>query len=47
MCINAGMPDCPASDQSGTGIKKTNDAGTNPVPVKADAVRYFFGPVSD
>jgi hypothetical protein len=22
MCINARMPDCPASDQSGTGIKK-------------------------
>jgi hypothetical protein len=22
MCINAGMPDCPASDQSGTGLKK-------------------------
>ncbi len=32
VCINAGMPDCPASDQSGTGIKKTNDAGTVPVP---------------
>jgi hypothetical protein len=25
---NAGMPDCPASSQSGTGLKKTNDAGT-------------------
>jgi hypothetical protein len=30
--INAGMPDCPASEQSGTGLKKTNDAGTCPVP---------------
>jgi hypothetical protein len=25
---NAKMPDCPASGQSGTGLKKTNDAGT-------------------
>ncbi len=24
------MPDCPASSQSGTGMKKTNDAGTGP-----------------
>jgi hypothetical protein len=32
VCINAGMPDCLAFDQSGTGIKKTNDAGTVPVP---------------
>jgi hypothetical protein len=29
---NAGMPDFPASSQSGTGLKKTNDAGTGPVP---------------
>jgi hypothetical protein len=29
---NAGMPDCPASGQSGTGLKKTNDAETGPVP---------------
>jgi hypothetical protein len=28
VCINAGMLNCPASDQSGTGLKKTNDAGT-------------------
>jgi hypothetical protein len=26
------MPDCPASGQSGTGLKKTNDAETGPVP---------------
>jgi hypothetical protein len=26
--INAGMPDCPASGQSGTGMKKTIDART-------------------
>jgi hypothetical protein len=26
------MPDCPASSQSGMGMKKTNDAGTGPVP---------------
>jgi hypothetical protein len=25
---NAGMPDCPAFGQSGTGINRTNDAGT-------------------
>jgi hypothetical protein len=29
---NAGMPDRPASSQSSTGLKKTNDAGTGPVP---------------
>ncbi len=28
------MPDHPASGQSGTGLKKTNDAGTGPVLVK-------------
>jgi hypothetical protein len=32
VCINAGMPDCPASDQSGTGMNRTDDAGTGPVP---------------
>ncbi len=47
VCINARMPDCPASDQSGTGIKKTNDAGTGPVPDQTKAVRHFFGPVLD
>jgi hypothetical protein len=30
--LTAGMPDCPASSQSGTGMRKTNDAGTDPVP---------------
>jgi hypothetical protein len=29
---NAGMPDCPVSSQSGTGMKKTNGAGIDPVP---------------
>jgi hypothetical protein len=47
VCINAGMPDCPASDQSGTGIKKTNDAGTGPVLDQTKAVQQFFGPVPD
>ncbi len=47
VCINAGMPDCPASDQSGTGMKKSNDAGTYPVLDKADAFQHFFGPVPD
>jgi hypothetical protein len=27
--LNAGMPDCPAAIQSGTGMKKTNGAGTS------------------
>jgi hypothetical protein len=27
MCLNAGMPDCPASDQSGTGMKKLTMPG--------------------
>jgi hypothetical protein len=43
----AGMPDCAASYQSGTGLKKTNDAGNNPVPEYNDAVRHFIGPVPD
>ncbi len=29
---NARMPDCPASSQSGTGMKKTNGGGNGPVP---------------
>jgi hypothetical protein len=36
------MPNCLASDQSGTGLKKTNDAGTGPVPDQAKAVQHFF-----
>jgi hypothetical protein len=47
VCINAGMPDCPASDQSGTGIKKTNDAGTGPVPDQTKAIQHFFGLIPD
>ncbi len=47
VCINAGIPDCLASEQSGTGIKKTNDAGTGLVLDQAKAVRHFFGPVPD
>ncbi len=30
--INAGMSDCPASNQSGTGKTKNADAGISPVP---------------
>jgi hypothetical protein len=44
---NAGMPDRLASSQSGTGLKKTNDAGTGPVPNYAHTVRHFFSPVPD
>jgi hypothetical protein len=47
MCINAGMPDCPASDQSSTGLKKTNDAWTGPVPDQAKAIWHIFGSVLD
>ncbi len=36
------MPDCPASGQSGTGLKKTNDAETGPETDLADAVWLFF-----
>jgi hypothetical protein len=43
VCINAGMPDCPASDHSGNGLKKTNDAGTSLVLDQAKAVRHFYG----
>jgi hypothetical protein len=41
------MPDCRASGQSSTGLKKPNDAETGPVPDQADAVRHFFSPVPD
>ncbi len=47
VCINAGMPDCPASVWPGTGIKTTNDAGTVPVPDQARGVRHFFCLVLD
>jgi hypothetical protein len=47
VCVNAGMQNCPASDQFCTGLKKTNDAGTGPVPDQAKAVRHFFGSVPD
>jgi hypothetical protein len=30
--LTTGMPDCPASSQSGAGLRKTNDAGTDPIP---------------
>jgi hypothetical protein len=45
--INTGMLDCPASGQFGTGMKKTNNAGTCPVLGSSNAVRHFFGPVQD
>jgi hypothetical protein len=41
------MPDRPASSHSGTGLKKTNDAGTGSVPEQNDAVRHSFAPVPD
>jgi hypothetical protein len=30
--LNAGMSGCPASSQSGTGINRNANVGTNPVP---------------
>jgi hypothetical protein len=42
MCINAGMLDCPASDQSGTGMKKKLTM-PGPVQYQADVVWHFFG----
>jgi hypothetical protein len=30
--LTAGMPDCPASSQSGTEMRKTYNARTDPVP---------------
>jgi hypothetical protein len=36
------MLDCPASDLSGTGLKKINNDGTGPVPHSADTVRHFL-----
>jgi hypothetical protein len=46
VCINAGMSDCLASDQSGSGMK-SNDAENGPVLDQAKAVRHFFGLVQD
>jgi hypothetical protein len=40
LSLNAGMSDCPASSQSGTGMNRNADAGTSPVPEKWDPVRY-------
>jgi hypothetical protein len=40
-CRNA---DCPASNQPGTSIKKTNDAGNGPVPDQTKAVHVFLVP---
>ncbi len=42
-CVFAFLyPDHLASNQSGTRMEKTNDAGTDPVSDKADAVWHFF-----
>jgi hypothetical protein len=30
-CLNAGMSDCPASSQPGTGMNRNSDAGTSSV----------------
>jgi hypothetical protein len=38
-----GISDYPASDQSGTGMKQNNDAGSG-TPMKSG---IFFGPVPD
>jgi hypothetical protein len=41
------MPDCPASDQSGTRMKKTNNAEPGSVPDQAEDVRHIFGLIQD
>jgi hypothetical protein len=38
--LNAGISDCPASCQFGTGMNKNAHAGTSPVPEEGDPVRY-------
>ncbi len=45
--VNARMPDCQASDQSDTWMKKNTDAGTSPVPEYGDPLRYRNAPVSE
>ncbi len=44
VCINAGLSSIQSVRYQN---KKTNDAGTGPVPDQAKAVRHFFGPVPD
>jgi hypothetical protein len=39
MFLNAGMPDCTASRQSGTGMNLTGDAGSSPVPESGAGLR--------
>jgi hypothetical protein len=41
-CACVQMSACPACNQSGSGTKKTNDAGTGPVPDQANEVQHFF-----
>jgi hypothetical protein len=45
--LTKGMPDCLASSQSSTGLRKANDAGTDPVLESNNAVRHFFTAVPD
>jgi hypothetical protein len=47
VCTNAGMLDCPASNKSGSRMKKSNDAGTGPVPDQDNEVWHFFSLVPD
>jgi hypothetical protein len=42
-----GVPACPASGQTGTGMNKNADAGTILVPEQGDSIRYRHAPVSD
>jgi hypothetical protein len=39
---NARILDCPASSQYGTGLKKTNEAGTDPVRTELTQSGIFF-----
>ena len=38
--LNAEMPDCPASRQSGTGMNKNADVGTSQIPDYRNPFRY-------
>jgi hypothetical protein len=41
------MLDCPVFGQSGTGMKRSADAGTSLVPEKGDSVYYWNALVPD
>jgi hypothetical protein len=40
VCVNARMPNCPASDQSGTRMNRTKDTRTGPVPYQTKLTQF-------